>query len=364
MTDASDTRRRISLHEWVSLKAVLAAVCLAELFAWLLLRIEVWRKLGLGWQFWQFWLLVVAAAGLMTLAAIAGACFIRRRMQFGLRTLLLLFLLTGTGLGLISIKLQSTAKQRRAAAALEQIGAGVSYAGEDQPGLLTFLGRKYFQEPTDVGYVGVLREDDLANIEALTGLEFLALGKALSDDDLAHLAPLKRLRRLALIDDRVTGYGLQHLQANSDLRSLTLFRCSIGDEGLRYVGQLRTLTDLNLNETRVTDAGLVHLAGLSELRVLYLDRNAITGKGLVHLRSLPHLEELSWQRIGNAELTYLRELTALTSLHLTGTSIDEDGVEALCGMSGLQILHLERTGITEEGIQRLRRALPRCVIAH
>ncbi|HWB14285.1 MAG TPA: hypothetical protein VG826_33970 [Pirellulales bacterium] len=196
------------LFHWLNTKTLLGALFLAELLAWVLLRAEAWRQLGMGWQ---FCLLVLVVATTATLVVIGGACFVRRRAQFGLRTFLLLVLLMGTGLGLIGIKLQSTEKQRRAAAALEQIGAGLSYAGEEQPGLLTFLGRKHFQEPIGLGFHGTPHESDLSNLEALTGLEFLSFGGGVSDDDLAHLAPLRRLCTLNLIGSRVTGHGLQHL---------------------------------------------------------------------------------------------------------------------------------------------------------
>jgi hypothetical protein len=85
----TSTISRALLH-WLDIKAVLVALFAAALLAWLLLRGERWQKLGLGWQFWS---LVLIAAAAVTLAASAGACFVGRRAQFGLRTLLLLILL-------------------------------------------------------------------------------------------------------------------------------------------------------------------------------------------------------------------------------------------------------------------------------
>jgi hypothetical protein len=350
------------LRRW-SVKTLLGTALVAEMSGWLLLRGDTWRTLGLGWQFWSLLLVTTAT---LTLAVIAAAHFVRRRAQFELRTLMVLVLFVGTGLGLTGIHLQSTEKQRSAAAALKQIGAEVSYAGEEQPGLLTFTGRQYFQEPIALRFFGTLRESDLANIEALIGLEALSLGKSLADDDLAHLLPLKRLCTLNLMGSRVTGRGLQHLPATSDLRTLNLCQAAVDDNGLEYVGQLRTLMDLSLNQTRITDAGLAHLATLSELRVLWLDNDRITGSGLVHLRHLRHLKHLGLQGtlIGNAELASLGELRSLTWLALTNTGIDDNGVEALCGMSGLKTLALHGTNITEEGLRRLERALPGCKISH
>lgn len=209
MANASNISQRSPPRRCVNVKTVLAVALLAELLAWWLLRGDFWRKLGLGWQFWS---LVVATAAMVTLAASAGVWFVRRRMQFGLRSLFVLVLFVGTSLGLLGMQLQNTEKQRRAAAALAQIGAGVSYSGENQPGLLTFVGRQYFQEPVAVGFQGALCENDLANIEALTGLELLTLcNSQLSDADLAHFSSLRQLCTLGLIGTRVTGQGLAHL---------------------------------------------------------------------------------------------------------------------------------------------------------
>ncbi|MGH7134306.1 MAG: leucine-rich repeat domain-containing protein [Pirellulales bacterium] len=342
----------------------LPAILLAELLAWSLLRGGVWRKLGLGWQ---FCLLVVASAGLVTLAVSGCRWFVRRRLQFGLRSLLSLVLLVGTSLGLIGMHLQHTEKQRRAALALEGIGARVSYPGEQQPGLLTFVGRQYFQEPTALGYhQGPLREADLVNIESLTGLQFLSLENSrLSDDDLAHFASLNELNSLALVRSRVTGQGLRHL-TGTDLRSLYLCWSPIDDEGLRPMEQFSMLSVLNLNHTRITDAGLVRISSLAGLWALYLDGTPITGDGFVHLRRLRHLDEISLERswLQNSGLAALRDLSALTRLNISNTNIDDEGVEALCGMSRLKTLRLYGTSISEQGIHRLEQALPDCQILH
>lgn len=363
MANASDISPVPPQRRWISWKMALPAILLAELLAWSLLRGESWRELGLGWQ---FWLLVVAGAGLVTLAVSGCIWFVRRRLQFGMRTLLLLVLLVGTSLGLIGVHLQHTEKQRRAALALERIGAGVSYPGEERPGLLTFIGRQYFQEPTAVGCQVPLREAELVNIESLAGLQFLSLSNSqLSDDDLAHFASLNELNSLALVRSRVTGQGLRHL-TGTDLRSLDLCWSPIDDEGLRPMERFNMLSVLNLNHTRITDAGLARISSLAGLWALYLDGTPITGDGFVHLRRLRQLHEISLERswLQNSGLAALRDLSALTRLDISNTNIDDEGVEALCSISRLKTLRLYGTSVSEQGIHRLEQALPDCQILH
>lgn len=363
LSTAPNIERRRPWRRWANFKAVLATTLLAELLAWWLLRGDVWRKLGLGWQ---LWLVVVSGSGVLTSAAAIGVWFFRRRLQFGLRSLLMAVLIVGSALGLVGMQLQRTEKQRMAAAALESMGANVSYRGENQPGLLTFIGRQYFQEPIAVGLQGALSEDNLANLGKLSSLELLSLANVpISDADLAAFASFRELRTFHLVRSRITGHGLRHLKA-LDLTSLDLCWSPIDDDGLASVGQLSKLSVLNLNHTRITDAGLVHLTTLGQLWALYLDGTMITGKGLIHLSRLPELHEISLSRtwIANTELPCLRQLPALTSLNLSNTIIDDGGVETLCGMSGLQNLQLHGTDITEDGIHRLQQALPNCQILH
>lgn len=136
MAESSKTGQRFRLRRPWTIKVVLAAVLLSELAGWGLLRRSAWQELGLGWQ---FWLVVAVLGGSVTLGVTWAVWFAQRRMQFGMRGLLAIVLLAGTGCGIVGMLLQRTERQRRAAAALESIGARVSYAGQETPGLLTFI---------------------------------------------------------------------------------------------------------------------------------------------------------------------------------------------------------------------------------
>lgn len=364
MSNPSDTSRIPLRRRWIDLKAALATTLLAEMLAWSLLRGDHWRTLGVGWQFWS---LVVAVAALAVLAASSCRWLFRRRVQFNLKSLLTLVLCLGASLGLISRYLQGTVRQRSAAAALERIGANVSYSGAEQPGLLTFVGRRYFQEPIALGYhQGALSENDLNSIGSLTGLRFLSLENTLlSDADLAHFASLGELKTLHLVRTRATGRGLQYLKPHN-MGSLDLSWSPIDDVGLEQLQRLKMLSVLNLNHTRITDAGLIHLASLDGLFALYLDGTTITGEGFVHIKGLRHLEEISLERswLTNAGVAALHELPALTGLNLSNTNIDDEAVGILSGMSRLKTLRLQGTDLDEQGMHQLKKALPGCEILY
>ena len=85
----------------------------------------------------------------------------------------------------------------------------------------------------------------------------------------------------------------EKLKGRADLKSLDLSYCrEITDEGLAHLKGLTKLKELSLASTKITDAGLVHLKGLTKLKELGLASTKITDAGLVHLKGLSKLELL------------------------------------------------------------------------
>ena len=56
------------------------------------------------------------------------------------------------------------------------------------------------------------------------------------------------------------------------------------DEGLAYLSGLTKLRFLTLNRSNLTDAGLKHLAALKGLRVLTINKTKVTAEGLKELK--------------------------------------------------------------------------------
>ena len=89
---------------------------------------------------------------------------------------------------------------------------------------------------------------------------------------------------------------------------------------------------LDLRGTKVTDAGLRRLLNLPSLKSLFLSGPKITNAGLEQIAKIPTLENLSLplcRGVSNAGLTFLRPLYRLKRLDLRGTSVLEDGVNAM-----------------------------------
>jgi hypothetical protein len=94
----------------------------------------------------------------------------------------------------------------------------------------------------------------------------------LTDDGLAHLMHLKRLKRLMLVREggtlNVSAAGLLHLRRIPQLESLLLAGIPVGDDELESIAKLQRLKGVNLIRTGVTQTGAKRLrAALPNCRV-------------------------------------------------------------------------------------------------
>jgi hypothetical protein len=116
------------------------------------------------------------------------------------------------------------------------------------------------------------------------------VGTNATDSDLADLEPLTGVEWLGLDRTRVTDAGLVHIRHLTRLRSLELSETVVGDRGLADLARMNRLWLLGLQRTRVTDVGLAQLRDLTNLRILDVEGTRVTETGICHLmQDLPGL---------------------------------------------------------------------------
>ena len=198
----------------------------------------------------------------------------RFRLQFSLRSLLIILLLVSIGMSWIGVKMHHARGQRRAVEAISELGGWVQYHWQ-------IAGKT---EPPGPGWLRELFGVDLfANVAQVSLKETAA-----TDADLEHLDDLPHLAILDLADTQITDAGLEHLGRLNALAVLHLSGTGITDAGLEDVRDLSNLQELMLIETHVTDAGMEHLTGLVNLQVLGLLGTNVTREGVGKLQqSLP-----------------------------------------------------------------------------
>jgi Leucine-rich repeat (LRR) protein len=138
-----------------------------------------------------------------------------------------------------------------------------------------------------------------------------------------------------------------------------------GDDQLQHLAAFGHLRRLTLaGGGRVTDAGLEYVKDLSRLQELTISGTNITDAGLKYLSNLTELEVL-WltaTEITDAGLDSLKGLSRLRDLDLSDTAITDAGLMKLTGLRELKSLDVSNTKVSDAGVARLKRALPTCQI--
>jgi hypothetical protein len=186
----------------------------------------------------------------------------RRRwsvFRVSVRSLLMLVLVAGCGMGWVTYVVRTGQVQRQAVAAIYHAGGWVLY-DTDWDARQATSSWKLSRPRWLVDRLGV---DYCANVV------FINLHDRGTDTMLAQVSRLTHLKQLHRPGPAVTDGGLAHLR------------------------QLTELQFLSLDRTQVTDAGLAQLSSLNGLRWLKLGRTKVTDAGVRELqRSLPHLQAL------------------------------------------------------------------------
>ena len=220
----------------------------------------------------------------------------RRWYQFSLRTLLLVMLVLGCGLG---YERHKAVKYKAAIDAIKALRGEIRFDSNHPvrtAWMKLLLSDDSFGNVNHVYLSGAhITDARLIHLRALTQLESLTLDNTnVTDSGLAHLRRMTQLQTLLLCDRHVTDAGLLHLQELTRLQSLSLDRTQATDAGFIHLQGLTQLQWLSLDYTQVTDAGLVHFQGLKELRTLRLEGTQVTDTGRRELqRALPNYCHMS-----------------------------------------------------------------------
>jgi Leucine-rich repeat (LRR) protein len=161
--------------------------------------------------------------------------------------------------------------------------------------------------------LGINRQADevLRNVRDWRNVEDAQLGDDVTDDGLACLEGMRRLKFLQTYSEFVT------------------------DKGAKSIAKLKNIERLDLQRTGLTDAALKEFATMPELKIIELRDCHITDAGLEYLRGMK-LEELN----------------------LYSTKITNRGIDRLTEMTTLKLLDVADTKVTQAGCAKLIKANP------
>lgn len=215
---------------------------------------------------------------------------------------------------------------------------------------------------------GVMSDELLAQLSSLPKLRELTFGPSdqLTEAGTGRLARLTSLEKLWVsgLEGKDAGLGdvvLAAVHELKSLRDLTIQECGTTDEGVRFVEGMPQLTRLALiQEGRLTDGALASIAKLEGLQRLDLTsyvsterygRMKFTPEALVRLKALGELQELLLA--GN---TPPAELFPLPKLHsLSASSVGKTTIERIAECHNLQVLELIHPEAGDEDLRPIAR---------
>ena len=214
------------------------------------------------------------------------------RLQFRLRTLLLLLTIVAISLSTIVGVVKPILRRHKAIQAISELGGTFEFSKRASDNTLyrqilaSVLPRKLVDPVERVVLSGTNASDDiLRELESIPELTSLHLDYTqVSDEGLPSLEQFKMLEVVCLNSSRVTDRGLIHCQHLRHLRVLRLSGTRTRNEGLSYLHDLENLQELTLGNTKVDDAGMKYLEHLSQLRHLELNEK-VTASSLEDLRA-------------------------------------------------------------------------------
>lgn len=302
------------------------------------------------------------------------------RLQFSLRTLMLVTLVLGPPAAYLSNFAIHVRRQRAIVVKIDELCGSVIYEHQQNarnpqdapppgPAFMRWLfGNDAYMHVCHV-FVGAdlnrffgtgltsWENSDLSILAGLPRLQELTVVKlSVNDKGMRCISRVRSLRRLNLEGPQISREGVAQLRHNRQLEYLGLDGPGITDETLRGLRELKGLKHLVLHDTAITSAAVKNLEHLTELQTLEIDpASEIDDEALKSLAKLPNLTTLE---IGHSKVTYqglafLAGHQRLTELILRSSEITDAGMPYLLELPSLRKLDLSHTKITNAGLPTL-----------
>ncbi len=262
------------------------------------------------------------------------------RFQYSIRLALVFITVVGVLLATRQSAVRKYESQRRAANRLFAVGA-VFTVDPIRPAPLRWLVADNRLGPVTTVRLEECSDpgDSLGALADLPDLECLYMpNSTVRDDDLRHIAGLKKLRRLALWRTGITARGIRHLE---DLENLEL---------------------LDIHGSGVREEALPHLARLPRLRQI-ITTMTLSDRGLAWLRAFTHHPriirgELAVEGVTDQGMADLGTLTWITELDIRGGKVSAAGYANLTRLKNLERLDIYQTTCDDASLVEIRRVEP------
>lgn len=217
-----------------------------------------------------------------------------RKRQFGLRTLIILFVLLSIVFAICSQAYRRYTRPNRIADAVSRYGGNFIIKKDDclASNWLVKFGFEPLSSIRDVTFQNenTLDDEGLELISGASEIEYLIVySDQVTESGLLQLGKLKKLKDVNLSGLQVTDRVLQSLP-KQELESLYAYATAITDESCQSLTEATKLTYLCLGKSKITDDACKSFGKITSLTYMEIGKNDITDEGLPHLYSLTNLE--------------------------------------------------------------------------
>lgn len=293
----------------------------------------------------------------------------RRRLQFGLRTFVILTIVLGAGIGMVTRQILRANRQREIVSLLLSDGFAVGYDNEETRSQPRYLGWRGLWQDVDFWHNVVwiespntpwVKPGTLKMIGELPDLERLELSLPYEDKP-AALHPFACRRRLKALSLRGRALQTGDLELIGACRQLMSLEICIGDRSSGELGVIRHLQQLRSLRVDgpLVDESVAAWEQFPRLEELHLDgARHLASKGLADLlRRHPTLRQVELIRLNfTLEICEaLRDCRSIERLDLSQSELEDEHLAVLGELpklSKLDIGHSEVTGTAFDGTGR------------
>ncbi|MDB5388487.1 MAG: Serine/threonine protein kinaserelated protein [Planctomycetaceae bacterium] len=214
-------------------------------------------------------------------------------------------------------------------------------------------------------------------------LQITLISGKIQDEELQHLAGLRKLEALSMPDNRqVTDRSIPVLSQLERLAVLNIPGTGITIPALKSLPQLRSLgldasqfVGAPIHESHFPELRQLNLIGLRDIELQRLLKLSLPIEHLVltnaeasrptWLKIFAHFPDLTELQIVDSalhddDIANLSKCHRLTQVSLTRTKITDHALKELARVRTLKSLNVRSTQVTRAGIQKFRQALPLC----
>lgn len=256
-----------------------------------------------------------------------------RRFKFGLKTLLVLILATGSVLGFVSWEIRQGNRTSLAVANLRRNGSVLRYEWQVSLHEYAESGRVYALERWDPSpcCFGIMGDGFLAGVAMLKSSDCEIDGSWID-----NVRDLPKLEMIELHGCKITSPEWSRTPSFPDIKYLVIQDSEIDPATSPFFDRFPGVEVADLGGTSISDMQLAEVVALPKLRVLNLSRQTLTIE----------------------KTTLILESSGLAYLYLHDSSVSDEALLRLSGHPSLQLLSLLGTDINQSTIDALSASCP------